>query len=73
MLITVQFKNVYGNELCYPMNEAGQILKDLLGKRTINARDVEYCQRLGMRFEEVDRFGQTIGEVSVGSLLRRVA
>lgn len=45
-------KNVYGNDLYYPVDCALEI-EALTGKKTLVARTFEALERMGVKFEEV--------------------
>ena len=47
MNITVQIKNVYGNELIYPACEHSRLLARLAGKKTLSRQDIDLIKQLG--------------------------
>lgn len=53
MNITVDIKNVYGNELIYPVCEKAQILARLIGAKTFTSSKVRTLKELGYSFEVV--------------------
>lgn len=50
--IQVQVKNVYGNDLIYPLNYKKE-LYDLTGKKTLTNNHVQALKVLGFEFEIV--------------------
>ncbi|KKL19916.1 hypothetical protein LCGC14_2460670 [marine sediment metagenome] len=50
-IIKVKIKNVYGNNLCYPLTYAKE-LETLTGNKTLTARNVEALKGLGFSFEQ---------------------
>ncbi len=54
MIIEYYIKNVYGNELIYIKDEQlKKIISNLLGKKTINQKDINNFEILGISFKEV--------------------
>lgn len=54
MIIEYYVKSVYGNELIYVKDEQlKKIISNLLGKKTINKKDIHNFERLGITFKEV--------------------
>ena len=54
MIIEYYIKNVYGNELIYVKDEQlKKIISNLLGKKTINKKDIANFKSLGITFKEV--------------------
>lgn len=49
-MIEVTVKNVYGVELIYPTNPAGQTFCELLGKKTMTVADISRGAKLGLTF-----------------------
>jgi len=47
MNITVSIKNVYGNEMIYPVCDRSKLFVDLIGKKTFSKRDIELIKKLG--------------------------
>ena len=41
MTLILKTKNVYGNELIYPVNETAVIFANLIGKKTFTANDLD--------------------------------
>jgi ssDNA-specific exonuclease RecJ len=52
MKIKCYKKNVYGNDLIYPVDFKKE-LEDLTGKRTLNNRDLDCLKKLGFEIEFV--------------------
>jgi hypothetical protein len=53
MIAQVQVKNIYGNDLIYPMNEQAKILAKIAGKVTLTPITVELAKQLGIKFEVI--------------------
>lgn len=47
MSITVQIKNVYGNEVVYPVCEVARTLARLAGHKTLTSYDIQQIKQLG--------------------------
>ena len=47
MEIIVCIRNVYGNELIYPVCERAKLLTCLSGRKTFNRVDIETIEKLG--------------------------
>jgi hypothetical protein len=45
--ITLKTKNVYGNDLIYPMCETSQKLANLINKKTFSNTDINIIKSLG--------------------------
>lgn len=52
-IVTVEVRNVYGNELIYPINEPAKIFASLTGNKTLNLVDLQRIQALGFKVAEV--------------------
>lgn len=54
MIIEYYVKTVYGNDLIYIKDEQlKKIISNLLGKKTINKKDIANFKSLGITFKEV--------------------
>lgn len=51
MKIKVNIKNVYGNELVYPVCEKALLLAKLAGRKTFTDRDIATIKELGYIIE----------------------
>lgn len=49
--ITVKIKNVYGNELVYPVCEDANTFAELIGKKTFSSYDLTLIEKLGYQLE----------------------
>jgi hypothetical protein len=47
MFITVQVRNVYGNDLVYPMDDTAALFARLVGAKTFNAGQLATIKALG--------------------------
>ena len=54
MEINVYYKNVYGNDLCYPSCEDAKIFASIVGKKTLPHYTIERIQKLGYKINVVD-------------------
>jgi len=54
MVLKVKVKNVYGNDLIYPANEAAEKLCRMLGKKTVGHFELKIMQELGFTVEQVE-------------------
>lgn len=50
MDLTIQVKNVYGNELVYPICEKAIMLCQLTGQKTFNKEAIQLIKKLGYSF-----------------------
>jgi hypothetical protein len=50
MQIIVKVKNVYGNELIYPVCEHAKMCAELTGTKTLSQRNIDTLKRLGFEF-----------------------
>tara|TARA_R110000751_G_scaffold53334_1_gene115623 strand:- start:256 stop:429 length:174 start_codon:yes stop_codon:yes gene_type:complete len=50
MQIVVKVKNVYGNELIYPVCEHAEMVTELTGTKTLSQRNIATLKRLGFEF-----------------------
>jgi hypothetical protein len=53
--ITVQVKNVYGNELIYPVCEQARLFADIAGTKTLSRTVVSQIKRLGYTIQVEQR------------------
>lgn len=51
MKITVQIKNVYGNQTIYPICESAKTFAAMLGQRTLTMENIHYIKALGYEVE----------------------
>lgn len=63
MKIQVTIKNVYGNDLIYPVCETSKNLADLADKRTLTHREIKIIKRLGYSIEVVAAVGTIESDV----------
>lgn len=49
----VQYRNQYGTEVVYPMNDIATRFADISGHRTLTKPTIEHMKALGVRFEVV--------------------
>lgn len=52
MEIAVTFRNVYGNELIYPANDAAKLLAEIAGTKTLSRHAICLAERLGHTITE---------------------
>lgn len=55
LVVTVEVRNVYGNELIYPINEPAKIFASLTGNKTLNLADIQRIQQLGFEVAEIHK------------------
>lgn len=53
MELKVKIKNVYGNDVVYPVCEQSQLFTALTNKKTLTERDISVIKRLGYTFTVV--------------------
>lgn len=51
MSITVEIKNVYGNESIYPMCEKAKTFATMLRQKTLTTQDIKHIKALGFSVE----------------------
>jgi hypothetical protein len=49
MKIVLTIKNVYGNDLIYPICEKAKLFVSLIGKKTFATNDLSVIERLGYK------------------------
>lgn len=55
MKLSILIKNVYGNTLYYPFNDAARALAGIAGKKTFSPKDLQIAYtQLGFEIEYVD-------------------
>ena len=52
MTIEYRVKNVYGNEMIYPITHS-ESLMSLTGKKTIDKKDIKALETMGFSFKQV--------------------
>ena len=55
MKALVEIKQVYGNELVYPVNDVAQKLAQLAGTKTLNSNTIQLAKELGFKFTQKQR------------------
>ena len=53
MKITVYTKNVYGNNLIYPIGDLAHKFTNLTGKKTLSEYDLKVIKSMGIEIEQV--------------------
>lgn len=56
MTIQVTIKNVYGNDLVYPVDATAKKLCDLTGRKTFTQEHLEIIRALGFKIEVVSAY-----------------
>lgn len=51
MKITVEFKFVYGNDLCYPVCDQAKLFALLCNRKTLSTSDIGIIKQLGYTIE----------------------
>jgi len=51
--VNVEIRNVFGNDLIYPANEAAELFTKISGKKTLDANDLDNIRALGFLVKEV--------------------
>jgi hypothetical protein len=52
MTLLVEYKNVYGNELVYPVNAKAKAIAKLAGSKTLTPQAILIAKELGFRIVE---------------------
>ena len=47
--ITIEIKNVYGEDRAYPVCEKAKLFTDIAGTKTLRPSDLNYIQQLGYK------------------------
>lgn len=55
MQAIVEIKQVYGNELIYPVNDVAQKLANLAGTKTLQRDTIKIAKELGFTFTQKQR------------------
>lgn len=55
-VVLVQVKNVYGNTMVYPANQAGEFFAAIAGTKTLSSTVLAYARRLGFDIQQVDAY-----------------
>ena len=53
MELTVKVKQVYGNDMIYPVNDTAQKFANLIGKKTFSKTDLAIISNLGYKINQV--------------------
>jgi hypothetical protein len=53
MELTVKVKQVYGNDMIYPVNDTAQKFANLIGKKTFSKVDLAIISNLGYKITQV--------------------
>jgi hypothetical protein len=53
MELTVKVKQVYGNDMIYPVNDTAQKFSNLIGKKTFSRVDLAIISNLGYKITQV--------------------
>tara|TARA_R110000765_G_scaffold18450_1_gene49370 strand:+ start:463 stop:675 length:213 start_codon:yes stop_codon:yes gene_type:complete len=56
IILTVEYKNVYGNELVYPVNAKAKAIARLAGSKTLTPQAIRISKELGFIIEEEVQF-----------------
>tara|TARA_R110000764_G_scaffold74896_1_gene151540 strand:- start:110 stop:322 length:213 start_codon:yes stop_codon:yes gene_type:complete len=56
IILTVEYKNVYGNELVYPVNAKAKAIARLAGSKTLTPQAIQIAKELGFIIEEEVQF-----------------
>ena len=51
-ILLVEYKNVYGNELVYPVNAKAKAIAKLAGSKTLTPQVIQIAKELGFKIEE---------------------
>ena len=51
-IIEVAIKNVYGNDLIYPVGSTAKLFAELTGKKTFSRQDIETIKLLGFQVQQ---------------------
>jgi|TARA_R110002167_G_scaffold333498_1_gene540593 hypothetical protein len=66
MVLLVEYKNVYGNELVYPVNAKAKAIARLAGSKTLTPQAIRIAKELGFRVEGA---GTTIIKVRINKIV----
>jgi hypothetical protein len=53
MEVQVTVKNVYGQDLVYPANDAAIAFASMVGRKTLTHRDLQHIEKLGFVVKQV--------------------
>lgn len=51
MTLQIKFRDVYGNEMMYPVNETAKLFAKIAGTKTITPQTLDLVQQLGIPVE----------------------
>lgn len=68
-IIEVEVKNVYGNSLIYPANDAAKALARIAGKKTLSVADLQNASAIGLEVVEINRNYGPISDLAYGNKL----
>jgi len=60
--IQLELRSNYGSEAIYPACETARMLCELFNTKTFTTRHLAILQRLGYRFQVVDKAGQRLAK-----------
>lgn len=55
-VLQIKIKSVYGTAMCYPANEAAELIAKIAGTKTLNTAQLEYAVQLGFQIQEVPAY-----------------
>lgn len=55
-VLQIKIKSVYGTAMCYPANQAAELIAKIAGAKTLNTAQLEYAVQLGFVIEEVPAY-----------------
>ncbi len=64
MLMKVIIRNVYGNELIYPVCDTSRMLAELTRQKTFTERDIALIKKLGYVVEVAQEQSALLGRVA---------
>ena len=78
MIVQIQIRNVYGNDVAYPANDPADCIANIAGTKTLTRNTLVNVLAMGCTIEEIDRHGNVSRSYSadqgaIGVHLPRVA
>lgn len=67
MVVEIEVRSVYGNNLIYPVNDAAKALARIAGKKTLSVENIKDACALGLEVVEINRNYEPIANLLKGA------
>ena len=66
--LQIHIRNVYGNDVAYPANDAAKCIANIAGTKTLTRASLLNVLAMGIDIEELDRHGNVSRTIKGGSV-----